>query len=114
MGLFNHEYGKGLENISINLDNAWSNVGKTILVDALTQTRALAMIVEPYDPDLEEDDDGDVKLGDVFWCARIDSKFWDKKFTDGIKGDRRLLAVHYMYMYKPIIKEWDTEENKHA
>lgn len=103
-------YQEGLEYAEIKKDeDPWVYEGVTVLVSSPTQIHTLATIVEPYDP--EEENDEDVEYGQVFWCKRLDGKPWDKKFKHGVKYGNTWLAVHHMYLFKPPKGDWDSEEN---
>lgn len=104
------EYGEGLKKADINLEDAWANEGKIVLIDAPNQQKVLSRIVEPYDPDEEEDED--VDHCEVFWCERVDKQPWGSHYKDGIKNGTKWLAVHHAYMFMPFKGDWDTEENE--
>jgi len=104
-------YGEGLKQIFIDTHIPESNNGLTVLIDAPSQRKVLAQIVEPFDPEENPDEDADAIMGEVYWCRRLDKRKWKTTYDSDLRQDNMLLAIHYIYMYSPIERDWDTEEN---
>jgi len=96
---------KKLERSKIDIYNPWRNEGLEVLIYSPSYRGVLAKIWEPYDS--KHEGGLQTESGEVYYCERFDNKLW-------LDTDNRLtkrVAIHYMYMYKPLKGEWDKENN---